>query len=794
MSVYKRIVLQIVLKIGYRVGFANVGLNLVIVVGSLLSASCARAQQSNASVALSGILCVVPDTLQRNPISRQAIEDAVALLRQGFPATPIAVKESYNPLIDSAAVVWHLPDLADSFEVRTYLDTTGWPPRPAKPYPTTPTPDTRYAWRSLSKQVAHATGTTQAPDRQVVVLTLSTYTPEGVANALYGLLQELLDFHFIHPRQTLIPNHRVWPLNAEFEWVAAPRFEQRGFHLHTEHPLELTEQLHDSNHPTGYNDLKEYFIWLARNQQNLFQFYLLRTIDEPRWGPYMAKIVDYAHSRGIRCGLKLSLHSIQQRAYQLVSRKKPSLRRAQRDIDARLKALFAADWDFVSPDLSIAEFLEGVGKNSRPIEKYLFEQLTQKYNARMMYNTHVIQPQNVGVTNKKTTNTAKRSKAEANPHLPDLNDPALRAAGVEIHSVMNYSVTEPKAPVYGNENLRFMLEKATQEVAQRETWYFPESAYWITFDNSLPLSLMTYLEARLDDIKTMEQLGASGHLTFSSGWEWGYWTIDWSIARWAWVHTFDGQRQANHPLQYLGSLLPDTAIIWYLDNALNVEGAFLKDLELMRYMAANQPMDELPKRYRKPYQPSPRMSYKDLWRKADKTQITQTYKHGVEPLREYATLTRRWADSTALMLASPMVPEQVRPLFAEWVTGLQVNALRALHRAQTLAYLLECRRRKVDKRRAVNKTALATLLDTARNYRLQAQKLIGIQSKRYRYPVKDLAARRPSFTAYYHGYLYSAHTLHFWLREEEQVRRKRFGVLFMNFWHFGRIVGIWPWK
>jgi hypothetical protein len=632
------------------------------------------------------------------------------------------------------------------------------------------------------------------PDRQVILLKLSTYTPEGVANGLYGLLQELLDFHFVHPRQTIIPNHQVWPLNPEFEWVAAPRFEQRGFHLHTQHPLELTEQLHDPGHPTGFQDLKEYFIWLARNQQNLFQFYLLRTIDERRWGAYIAKIVDYAHSRGIRCGLKLSLHSIQQRAYQLVSTKKPSVHRARRDIDARLKALFVADWDFISPDLSIAEFLEGVGKNSRTIEKYLFEQLTQKYSARMMYNTHVIQPQNVGVANKNTAKSSKPTKNETNPHLPNLDDPVLRAAGVEIHSVMSYSVTEPKAPVYGNENLRFMLEKATQEVAQRETWYFPESAYWITFDNSLPLSLMTYLEARLDDIKTMEQLGVSGHLTFSSGWEWGYWTIDWSIARWAWVHTFDGQKQTNHPLQYLGSLLPDTAIIWYLDNALNVEGAFLKDLELMRYMAANQTMDEVPRRYRKPYQPSPQVPYKELWRKANPERIVKTYRQAVEPLREYAMLTQRWADSTALLVASPLVPDRIRPLFAEWATGLQVNALRALHRAQTLAYLLESRRRKLDRRKALPENVLAAMLDTARKYRLQAQKLIEIQSKRYRYPVKELTGRRPSFTAYYHGYLYSAHTQHFWLREEEQVRRKRFGFLFMNFWHFGRIVGIWPWK
>ena len=90
----------------------------------------------------------------------------------------------------------------------------------------------------------------------------------------------------------------------------------------------------------------------------------------------------------------------------------------------------------------------------------------------------------------------------------------------------------------------------------RETWFWPESAYWVAFDNSVPLLLLPYLQARHDDMRTMETIGLPGHLTFSSGWEWGYWLTDWSLARWSW--SFQQPRpEASDPLQYLVELFPD---------------------------------------------------------------------------------------------------------------------------------------------------------------------------------------------------------------------------------------------
>jgi hypothetical protein len=63
--------------------------------------------------------------------------------------------------------------------------------------------------------------------------------------------------------------------------------------------------------------------------------------------------------------------------------------------------------------------------------------------------------------------------------------------------------------------------------------YFPESAYWVAYDNPVPTWLPLYVRSRWLDITSIaertEQLSLPGideHVLFSSGWEWGYWQQD----------------------------------------------------------------------------------------------------------------------------------------------------------------------------------------------------------------------------------------------------------------------------
>ena len=76
-----------------------------------------------------------------------------------------------------------------------------------------------------------------------------------------------------------------------------------------------------------------------------------------------------------------------------------------------------------------------------------------------------------------------------------------------------------------DEHRDFLLERIVQG---EPTAYFPESAYWIAFDNSVPVYLPAYMRSRwLDMDQVRSEVGPlPAHVLFSSGWEWGYWQTD----------------------------------------------------------------------------------------------------------------------------------------------------------------------------------------------------------------------------------------------------------------------------
>jgi len=146
---------------------------------------------------------------------------------------------------------------------------------------------------------------------------LSTASIKGVANGIYGIMQEILGFKFYHPREMIIPNYATYQIPEINHFQGQPAFDNIGFHLHTMHPIELTEDLLDEKRKGGINRIFEYIDWLARNGQNYFEFNVLESIELESWIHHAKKISDYSHQRGIRCELDLSLHMLQQKAFQL---------------------------------------------------------------------------------------------------------------------------------------------------------------------------------------------------------------------------------------------------------------------------------------------------------------------------------------------------------------------------------------------------------------------------------------------------------------------------------------------
>ena len=709
---------------------------ILISLATVSTSQSSHAQPLTISIDASERLC-------SNPVALLAIADAADLVRRSFtPATVL-----HNARACQVRIV--LPEVIANREQCL-------PGPSVRPYLCTAVPDASYRWQSRK-------------GRGTITLSLKTGTPEGVAAGLYGLLQEKLGFRFYHPKESILPVLENWPLPERFTFAGTPRFEKRGFHLHTLHPIELTEQLHDPAYPNAFEDVKTYIDWLARNGQNTFQFFLLRGIDRKTWPSHARRIVEYAHSRGIRCGIEISLSMIQQQAFQVITllRLYPSY---LHQVDETLVWLFQAPWDYVSLDVTMGEHLPFLDKLLPDVQMHIEQQVEKRYGARLLYATHVI--------------CATSGEKVRRPKLPN--------SGIMLHTVMCYSATESKAPVYGNQNQRFIFDAAVDENKRRETWYWPESSYWVGFDSSVPLLLLPYLDARWNDVETMARLGVSGHLTFSSGWEWGYWLVDWSIARWSWQLKDNGRVRPTDPMSRSAELFNDRAVQRLLEQALALQNTYLKDKELLRFMSALTPFSELPQPFDKPFQPEPAFNYEWLLKDATTSQANLALRGPVADLEKYALdmgrIVVRLEKRLENLRRAGHVAESQDRLLSELERGLRVTSLRASHRALTLRALLAKRREHADN--ITHARVSGPLLAKAYLVRQQALDLVQAQEEVYRYPLKSIARRRTSMTAYPFGYLYPVSNLYFWNREEQQVGQERFDALFMNLWDMRRTLGV----
>ncbi|MBC7962035.1 MAG: hypothetical protein H7Y05_03725 [Steroidobacteraceae bacterium] len=713
---------------------------LVVAVILISATDAASASASSFSVTIQA-----SPKLLLSPVAQAAINDTRALLQQAMPSAHISINNKAG-----TQIVIVLPDTSPSTNR----------PHPLQPASTAKnrlsTPDRSYRWKSRSEA-----GQT--------VLRLQARSPQGVACGLYGLLQGKLGFRFHHPRESVIPEYHRWPLPDHFIFSGRPRFEKSGFHLHTMHPIELAEQILNPDYPNAFEDVARYIDWLARNGQNTMQFVLLRGIDRDRWPSHAARIVEYAHRRGVMCGVQISLSMLQQQAFQSITllRLYPGYRR---QVDDTLAWLFQIPWDFVSLEPTMGEHLPFLNRLVPDIQAHLERQVAERYHTLLLFGTHVI----------------------GGADVP--REPQLAGSGILVHSVMCYSVSETSAPVYGNRNQCFMLQTAQKEQPRRETWYWPESSYWVGFDTPIPLLLLPYLDARRQDIETMARLEVNGHLTFTSGWEWGYWLIDWSIARWTWEYRDAQTVRQSSSLTPLMEILPDPRLRPIWKEALRLQNHYLKERDLMRFMAAATPFSELPHPFDKPFQPAPEFNYSRLLRSASQREADLQLGRPIRDLEEYARTMGALSKRMEAMLAmddragNPAATMR-RKLVEELNRALAVSSLRASHRAMTLRALsARVSERTGNSRR--DKSNSAKWLSNARLVRHQALDQVRQQESGYRYPLPLLTGRRESITAYPFGYLYPASRLYFWEREEQQVEHGRFDPLFMNLWDVSRTLGL----
>ncbi len=673
-----------------------------------------------------------PTALLQQPVTSHAISDAQQLLSNACQC-----KVSQNNANAAIQINFELPTQKPFAGIQNTI-------RNDIPY--FDYPNTEFKWKSRQ-------------DGQQITLRLSSPSYEGIASGMYALLQEKIGFRFYHPRETVIPTIDVWPLSANWEWQANPRFVKRGFHIHTMHPLELTEPLLDEDYPKGDEIVREYINWLVRNGQNYFEFNLLNSVALERWRPYAKKWVDYGHDRGVIMGLDISLNMIQQKAYQLYVKKPKSFKSKEKQIISNLNQLKIVGFDVFNIELSSTEYTSGnSSKRYQLVDKIL--EWARENDKKIMGRAHIVKKGDAVLNYSGATSKSKDSDR-----------------GVMIHTVMFYGLHEDKAPCYGNENLKHMHTLMKQEQQQRETWYFPESAYWVSFDNSVPMTLLPYLSSRHKDIEITEQAGIEGHLTFSSGWEWGYWLFDWSIARWSWDY-----QEPAHPTDAIHHLFEHKGIQQSLKQLHDLQDHYFKEKELIRYLAAQSVMDEVPKSLSREFQPRPHWRYDYLFRNASKAELNELTEKAIGPLGDFIE-----AYGAVLKDFRQQINGQ-QPLLEELYDGLEITLLRAKHRKACLESIKARRLARIEGQKS-DKTYL-DLLKTATTARQEALLIVHKREAAYRYNVKELSTKRKGHTAYHFGYLFPVHKLHFWEREEEQIKENKWGFLYKNIWNIGRIIGV----
>jgi hypothetical protein len=288
----------------------------------------------------------------------------------------------------------------------------------------------------------------------------------------------------------------------------------------------------------------------------------------------------------------------------------------------------------------------------------------------------------------------------------------------------------------------------------------------------------------------MERIGVVNHLTFSSGWEWGYWLVDWSIARWSWRYRNNGKSVTSGPLAPLHDLFPDRRMDRLWEEALSLQNHYLKEQELLRLMAALTPFSESSWPFHKPFQPEPDFTLSYLLHEAPKATVERLLHGPVAALHAYADKMERIvgemeAETSRIAAAEKRETAELRLLSDELSRSLEVTALRARHRSLTLRALMA---KRVERPAGIDNAE--KLLVAAAAIRGRAMGLVRHQEALYRYPVTLIARKRQSLTAYPFGYLYPVSELIFWQREEEQVRQERFDPFFMNIWDYRRTFGL----
>lgn len=616
--------------------------------------------------------------------------------------------------------------------------------------------------------------------------------------AAYELLRRL-GVRFYHPEQEHVPVHdpadlrdlarRPTLLHREGQRDYLPDFAWRSWSFHSAHPLEHLEAFSDPDHPIDeavrVND------WIVKGFGNRFRGAGRGVVSDEARARRADELEALRVQLGFATGSGIQLHNLQQGASAEIDPASPIPVQQQIETlvtdklaevpDARWFGIHFGPTEFTTtPDEETVQWIDWAGQAA----------LRLRPDIEIEINNHITGSQ--PTLHYDDLGCPSGTNDEGRSDYYDLafhSDPRL---GVSVHTVMFYPLEGP-APVYAQRSFahkRCLMEQAT--AAGRPLTWFPEGAWWLSFDNSVPVYLPLYLWARARDIELVRPLLASrggtlrGHRMFDSGHEWGYWQQDYLVGLMAWNadatldqvlgEIFD---PLCEPAAWRDGCAAKAEAIAVLHEIMDQQRALFLEREdwrgrpggLYAYFAGEDDADVLAADSGLEFRPV-RVAFRELlgW---DEAAIAHFRATDLAALHEAAAAYEGWR--ARLEQLEAQVPATGRAWLDEVRDGVEIDGLRAAHTALAYEAVLRYREAVLAGEAEPGNAAHPFWLD-ALGVLASAQQVIQRREAEYRYPGAQVygggltpATAVDNGTTYPYRVQTKAHLLTYWTGRQAQV-------------------------
>ena len=562
----------------------------------------------------------------------------------------------------------------------------------------------------------------------------------GRQYAAYEYLHRL-GVRFFHPEEEHVPAAPWWPR----EPVAidhTPAFRWRSVSLHLTHPLELGDAFRDAEQEY-FPEAERYIDWQIKNGAS-----------RGHGGIGAGELATHGLDRGLLLATGFSLHNTQQGGRPLIDPDDPRTEEEQiaAAIEERMQRADGRTPDVFGFTFNPSEFTEIPDTDAVRQITFIADYLREHYPGTR------VETINHGTAGPPTATYGVRFY-----DLPRFAPPNL---GVRVHTLMFYDLFRP-APVYGNRNFNNLYDFMASEHTVRPLTYFPESAWWLTFDNAVPLYLPITVEARDRDLQGIAWMRAGnldGHHVFGSGHEWGYWQNEHCSFRMAMDLDYRWQDCFADITATMGPAAGETQAV--LEELVALQERDFFDERTLAYLVGTDPETEVAASIGVVFHPLPPAPPAILrWDAARIESFLANERASLERMDgDYARLVAR------LRAIEPSVGERGRPFFAEILDGIEVSGLRARHAWQVYGALVTLRRSELELEPALATEARELLAD-ARRTTAAALAVIARREAGYRYaPLARSIAGGPdgtedtNWTVYRYRYLNRTHHGYYYTR------------------------------